>query len=325
MSFGRPAPDDQQPADFTFTEENLRRANTIIARYPPGKEQSAIIPLLDLAQRQHDNWLPRVAMDYVADLLEVPRIRAYEVASFYTMFNKAPVGRHMVQVCTTTPCWLCGSNDILKAIEDKTGVKPGDSSADGEWTVVEVECLGACVNAPMVQINDDYFEDLDYERMCALIDQLKAGKKPVLGSQTGRQGAMAADGPTTMKDSWPSKAATKDELQREVTAAPKDGPPMPAPPEEVEVDEVAIAKDAENPKASAKNANPEDKARPKAKAKAPGQQSAGSDPKAGPKDSKKGAASGVTENGKARTGKAASSKSKTGKAATGTSKTGKKD
>ena len=108
------------------------------------------MPLLDLAQRQHDNWLPRAAMDYVADFLEVPRIRAYEVATFYTMFNKKPVGKWLLQVCTTTPCWLCGSNDVLRAIKDKIGTTPGHDSEDGQFTVVEVECLGACVNAPML-------------------------------------------------------------------------------------------------------------------------------------------------------------------------------
>ena len=177
MSFGAPAPNELQPESFEFTPENKKRAETIIARYPAGREQSAVIPLLDLAQRQNDNWLPRAAMDYVADMLGVPRIRAYEVASFYTMFNRAPVGRHLIQVCTTTPCWLCGSGDILRAIKEKTGLKPGEHDTDGAFSVVEVECLGACVNAPMVQINDDYFEDLDHDRMAAIIDALRRGAK----------------------------------------------------------------------------------------------------------------------------------------------------
>lgn len=212
MSFGQAAPEALQPTEFAFSEENLKRAKTIIARYPAGKQQSALLPLLDLAQRQHDNWLPRVAMDYVADFLEIPRIRAYEVATFYTMFNKAPVGKHLIQVCTTTPCWLCGSNDVLKAIEDKTGLRPGQDGADGEFSVVEVECLGACVNAPMVQINDDYFEDLDYDRMCQLIDDLKAGKPVKPGSQTGRHGGQAQTGPTSLLDRAPKsvKAAAKE-------------------------------------------------------------------------------------------------------------------
>lgn len=207
MSFGEPAPEHLQPASFAFTPENLERARQIIAKYPPGRQRSAVIPLLDLAQRQHDNWLPRAAMDAIADLLEVPRIRVYEVASFYTMFNKAPVGRHFVQVCTTTPCWLMGSNDVLRAIADKTGLKPGEASADGSFSVVEVECLGACVNAPMVQVNDDYFEDLDYDRTCALIDDLKSGARPKIGSQTGRHGSQAQAGPTSLQARRPGAAA----------------------------------------------------------------------------------------------------------------------
>ena len=199
MSFGAPASNDLQPDSFEFTPDNKKRAETIIARYPAGREHSAVIPLLDLAQRQHDNWLPRAAMDYVADLLGVPRIRAYEVASFYTMFNKAPVGRHLIQVCTTTPCWLCGSGDILRAIKEKTGLKPGEHDKDGMFSVVEVECLGACVNAPMVQINDDYFEDLDHDRMAAVIDALRRGEAPPIGSQTGRRGSQAQNGPTTLQ------------------------------------------------------------------------------------------------------------------------------
>ena len=198
MSFGAPAAEAQQPSDFAFTADNLDRAKAIIGKYPDGRQQSALLPLLDLAQRQNDNWLPRAAMNYVAELLEVPPIRAYEVASFYTMFNKAPVGRHFVQVCTTTPCWLCGSNDVLKALKDKTGAGPGENSADGAFTIVEVECLGACVNAPMVQINDDYYEDLDYQRMGQLIDLLAKGETPKIGSQIGRKGSQALSGPTSL-------------------------------------------------------------------------------------------------------------------------------
>jgi NADH-quinone oxidoreductase subunit E len=209
MSFGSPAPEEQQPAGFDFTPENLERAKAIIARYPAGRQQSAVIPLLDLAQRQHGNWLPRAAMDYVADLLMMPRIRAYEVASFYTMFNKAPVGRHFVQVCTTTPCWLCGSADVLRAVADATGLSPGHSSADGLFTVVEVECLGACVNAPMVQINDDFYEDLDYDRTRAILDALARGERPPPGSQTGRRGAQAQAGPTSLKALAPAAEGAK--------------------------------------------------------------------------------------------------------------------
>ena len=223
MSFGAPAPNELQPESFEFTPENKKRAETIIARYPAGREQSAVIPLLDLAQRQHDNWLPRAAMDYVADMLGVPRIRAYEVASFYTMFNRAPVGRHLIQVCTTTPCWLCGSGDILRAIKEKTGLKPGEHDTDGAFSVVEVECLGACVNAPMVQINDDYFEDLDHDRMAAIIDALRRGDAPPIGSQTGRRGSQAQNGPTTLQ-AW-REAVERGEPTAEVATPEAADPP----------------------------------------------------------------------------------------------------
>jgi NADH dehydrogenase (ubiquinone) flavoprotein 2 len=188
----------QQPASFAFTPENLEQAHRIIAKYPQGKQASAMLPLLDLAQRQHGNWLPRAAMDCVADLLKVPRIRAYEVATFYTMYNKQPVGEFLVQVCRTTPCWLRGSDDITKACEKKLGVHLGERSADGRFTLVEVECLGACSNAPMVQINDDVFEDLTPASMEALLDTLARGEQPKLGSQTGRQSSCPEGGPTTL-------------------------------------------------------------------------------------------------------------------------------
>jgi NADH-quinone oxidoreductase subunit E len=185
---------------FAFTPENLARAKVIIARYPAGRQASAMIPLLDLAQRQSNNNLTLAAMNYIADMLDVPRIKAYEVANFYTMFNKDPVGQNLVQVCTTTPCWLRGSDGILESCCQKLGVKPGETSADGKFTVKKVECLGACVNAPMVQINDDYYEDLTPELMGNLLDDLKAGKKPAVGSQSGRKGSCAQNGPTSLKE-----------------------------------------------------------------------------------------------------------------------------
>lgn len=204
------APEELQPESFAFTQQNLERARTIIARYPEGRQQSAMIPLLDIAQRQHENWLPRAAMDYVADMLEVPRIRAYEVATFYTMFNLAPVGKFFFQVCTTTPCWLCGSDDVMRALKERTGAGNGETSEDGLFSVLEVECLGACVNAPMVQMNDDYYEDLDYELTCKLIDALREGKPPPAGSMTGRRGSQARSGPTTLLSSAP-KAGNRAE------------------------------------------------------------------------------------------------------------------
>ena len=199
MSAGALPPEEGESQAFAFTAENLDRAKRVIARYPEGRQQSAVLPLLDMAQRQNGNWLPRNAMDYVADLLAMPRIRVYEVASFYTMLNTAPVGRHFIQLCRTTPCWLCGSDELERAVRDKVGIRPGETSADGLFTLIEVECLGACVNAPMAQINDDYYEDLTYERMGAILDALAAGKAPPAGSQTGRHGSEPQGGPTTLK------------------------------------------------------------------------------------------------------------------------------
>jgi NADH-quinone oxidoreductase E subunit len=191
-------PHVEQPATFAFTPENLKRAEKIIAKYPPGREQSALLPLLDLAQRQHGNWVPRAAMDYVAGLLGIAPIRAYEVATFYTMFNLAPVGTYFVQICTTTPCWLRGSDDIVKACEHKLGIGLNETTADGKFTLKEVECLGACVNAPMVQVNDDYYEDLDADGMTRLLEAFARGEKPHPGSVIGRQGAAPVGGPTTL-------------------------------------------------------------------------------------------------------------------------------
>ena len=171
---------------FSFTPAVKKKADAVIAKYPEGKQASAVIPLLDLAQRQNDNWLSREAMDYVANYLEMPAIRVYEVASFYTMFNLKPVGKNFIQICRTTPCWLRGSDKLRDACKKKLGVGLKETTEDGEFTVVEVECLGACVNAPMVQINDDYYEDLTAETMEQMIDDLKAGKKVKVGSQIGR-------------------------------------------------------------------------------------------------------------------------------------------
>jgi NADH-quinone oxidoreductase E subunit len=196
----------QNSQNFAFTPDNLARAKAIIAKYPAGRQASAVIPLLDIAQRQSGNWLPREAMDYVADMLEMPRIKVYEVATFYTMFNLHPVGKHFVQICTTTPCWLRGSDGIVKTCRDKLGISPGETTADGKFTVTEVECLAACVNAPMVQINDDFYEDLTPDIIGKILDDLKAGRKPPVGSQTGRRGSCAQNGPTSLKEKAKSNA-----------------------------------------------------------------------------------------------------------------------
>ena len=189
-----------QPESFEFTRENLERAKAHIAKYPPGRQQSAVLPLLDLAQRQSNGWLPRAAMDYVGDLLGMPRIRVYEVATFYTMFNLKPVGRWLLQACTTTPCWLRGSDAVVAACERKLGVGIGETTADGLFTLVEVECLGACVNAPILQVNDDFYEDLDATKTEALLDALRDGKPPPVGSLAGRAGSAPAGGKTTLTE-----------------------------------------------------------------------------------------------------------------------------
>ena len=190
----------EQPATFEFTPENLERARAHIANDPPGRQQSAVLPLLYLVQRQMGGWVPRVAMDYVAGLLDMAPIRVYEVATFYTMFNLRPVGRYLMQVCTTTPCWLRGSDDVVAACEKKLGVGIGGTSADGLFTLVEVECLGACVNAPVLQVNDDFYEDLDGPSTEALIDALRAASPPAPGSVIGRTSSAPVGGKTTLTE-----------------------------------------------------------------------------------------------------------------------------
>lgn len=182
-----------QGKPFIFSDKALEKAKKILTRYPDGKHESALLPLLDLAQRDNGGWISQEVMEYVANLLGMPPMQVYEVATFYTMFNMAPVGKYLVQVCTTTPCQLCGAEDILKACNDTAGVPQGETSKDGLFTVMEVECLGACVNAPMVQINDDYYEDLDAASIKRVLKDLKEHKQPTPGSQKGRQ-ASAPEG-----------------------------------------------------------------------------------------------------------------------------------
>ena len=183
---------------FAFNDVFEARAQTIIARYPEGRQQSAVIPLLDLAQRQAGGWLPTEVIEYVASYLDMPKIRVLEIASFYSMFNLEPVGKNFVQLCRTTPCWLRGSDDLRTAAKDVTGCGLGETSADGKFTVVEVECLGACCNAPMVQINDYYYEDLTPESFKSVLEALKRGEKPEPGSVVGRTGSEPESGLTTL-------------------------------------------------------------------------------------------------------------------------------
>mgnify|MGYP000462809761 CR=1 FL=1 len=189
-----------QPDNFVFTSENAEAANVEIVKYPEGWQESAVMPLLDLAQRQHDGWLPRAAMDTVAGMLDMPPIRVYEVATFYTMYNLKPVGKHHVQVCTNLPCWLQGSDAVTGACRKFLGIDFGMTTEDGMFTLSEVECLGACVNAPMMQIGDDYYEDLDSGSTEEILEALKAGETPKPGSQTGRHTCEPAGGLTVLQE-----------------------------------------------------------------------------------------------------------------------------
>jgi len=186
-----------QPESFEFSPENKAWAEKEIAKYPPGREASAVLALLWRAMAQHHYWLPRPAIEKVADMLEMPYIRVLEVATFYSMFNLAPVGRHHVQLCGTTPCMLRGAEDIKRVCRSKIGGEH-DISSDGQFSWIEVECLGACCNAPMVQINDDYYEDLTPENFGKLLDDLKAGRQVQVGSQTGRIGSEPTGGLTAL-------------------------------------------------------------------------------------------------------------------------------
>lgn len=191
--------------NFAWTADNAEQAKKIIARYPPGRQQSAVMPLLDLAQRQvgaetnTQGWLPVPVMEYIGKQLDMAYIRVFEVATFYTMYNLAPVGRYHVQVCGTTPCMLRGSDDVLDACYKK-GMKKGATTADGMFTLTEVECLGACANAPMVQINDDNYEDLTFDSMTAVLDSLARGEQPKIGPQIDRQTSCPEGGPTTLPE-----------------------------------------------------------------------------------------------------------------------------
>jgi NADH-quinone oxidoreductase subunit E len=218
-------PDFVQPTSFEFDSESDVAIETIIAKYPPGRQASGVIPLLDIAQRQMKRqtgsaWVPRVAMDTIAKRLSMPPIRVYEVATFYLMFNTRPVGKFHLQLCTTTPCWLRGSDDVVHACRDATGIKHfGETSADGLFTMTEVECLGACVNAPILQVDDDFYEDMDAERTAELIAALRRGERPKPGSTIGRLTSAPEGGPTTLTTlEFPAKATAPD------TAAPNTAP-----------------------------------------------------------------------------------------------------
>jgi NADH-quinone oxidoreductase E subunit len=189
-----------QPETFEFSARNQKKFKAIFAKYPKGREASAMMPLLDLAQRQHDGWLPRAAMDHIADILNMAPIRVYEVATFYTMYNLAPVGENHLQVCTNLPCWLRGSDKIMSLCKENLGIGAGETTKDGKFTLSEVECLCACVNAPMMQINDDFYEDLDEDSTVAILESIKSGVKPTPGPQNSRTGGEPEGGATTLID-----------------------------------------------------------------------------------------------------------------------------
>ncbi len=220
---------------FAFTPENLERANRLIARYPAGRQASAVLPLLDLAQRQHDNWVPDAALHHIADMLEMPYIRVMEVATFYTMVNLAPVGRFHLQLCRTTPCWLRGAGDLRGVVKDKLGIGHGQTTADGTFSLVEVECLGACVNAPVVQVNDDFYEDLDDASFGRLLDALAAGETPAAGPAVDRRTSAPITGQTTLTDIAPAAVRAVEATVPAPAPEPETEPePVDAAPEEIE-------------------------------------------------------------------------------------------
>ena len=185
MSLRRPA--KEQPEIFEFNSSSLEAANAIVSKYPKGKQQSAVMALLYIAQKQNDNWIPLAAMKYIAKFLIMPYIKVYEVATFYTMYNLSPVGKYFFQICTTTPCMIRGAYDIVNTCKEKISNKENQLSKDKTCSWIEVECLGACINAPMMQINDDYYEDLNKEKTEKIINQIQNGEKPIPGSYRGRK------------------------------------------------------------------------------------------------------------------------------------------
>ena len=184
MSLRRPA--KNQPESFEFNASSLKAANVIVAKYPEGKQQSAVMALLYIAQKQNNNWIPLAAIKYIANYLSMPYIRVYEIATFYSMYNLSPVGKYFIQVCTTTPCLIRGADKIAKLCKEKISQTQNEVTHNGQCSWTEVECLGACVNAPMMQINDDYYEDLDKQKTLDILDKILNGETPKPGSYRGR-------------------------------------------------------------------------------------------------------------------------------------------
>ena len=190
----------EQPENFEFTSESLAEAKKIIDKYPKGKQQSAVMSLLYIAQKQHDNWIPLSAMKYIGKLLEMPYVKVYEVATFYTMYNLSPVGKHFVQVCTTTPCMIRGAYKIVEACKEKISENENEFVKEKNCSWMEVECLGACINAPMMQINENYYEDLDKEKALKILDEVISGKTPKHGSFRGRLNSEPENNRKTLMD-----------------------------------------------------------------------------------------------------------------------------
>ena len=190
-----------QPENFKFNSKSLIAAEKVISNYPEGKQQSAVMALLYIAQRQNDNWIPLASMKYIAKMLNMPYIKVYEVATFYTMYNLAPVGEHLFQVCTTTPCMLRGAYKLVDVCKNKISENENEISKDGKMSWMEVECLGACVNGPMIQINDDYFEDLDEKKLEKIIETINKDQKVQPGSYRGRKSSEPENNRSTLMDS----------------------------------------------------------------------------------------------------------------------------
>lgn len=191
---------------FEFTAENLEWTKTQLAKYPENRKDSCVMPFLHRAQEQNNGWVSVPVMEYIADMLEMPYIRVHEVASFYSMYNLKPVGKHVIEVCTTTPCWLRGSDDVVKACKDELGIGFGETTEDGEFTLLEVECAGACVNAPVIAYAKEYYEDLNEDSTRAFIKAIKNGETPKAGPQNGRFKSCPFGGPTSLQDKAPADA-----------------------------------------------------------------------------------------------------------------------
>ena len=198
MSLKKPA--KNQPENFEFNQASLEEANSVVSRYPEGKQQSAVMALLYIAQKQNDNWIPLAAMKFIAKFLNMPYIKVYEVATFYSMYNLSPVGKYFVQVCTTTPCMIRGANYLVEACKEKISKNENELSANKNCSWMEVECLGACVTAPMMQINEDYYEDLNKEKSLEILDKILNDEKPKPGSYRGRLNNQPENNRKTLMD-----------------------------------------------------------------------------------------------------------------------------